>query len=67
MVKADELRELNDEEMDKKEGELKEELFNMKFQVATQQTTNFARLKQLKKEIARIQTIKNERRLGIRR
>lgn len=67
MVKADELRELNDEEIDKKEGELKEELFNMKFQVATQQTTNFARLKQLKKEIARIQTIKNERRLGIRR
>lgn len=67
MVKADELRELNDEEIEKKEGELKEELFNMKFQVSTQQTTNFARIKQLKKEIARILTIKNERRLGIRR
>lgn len=66
MVKVDELRELNDEELHKRESEIKEELFNMKFQVATQQTTNYARINQLKKQIARILTIKNERKLGIR-
>lgn len=66
MVKADELRELNDEEIQKRANEIKEELFNMRFQVATQQTTNYARIKQLKKQIARIKTIQNERKLGIR-
>lgn len=66
MVKVDELRELNDEELHKRESEIKEELFNMRFQVATQQTTNYARINQLKKQIARILTIKNERKLGIR-
>lgn len=66
MVKTDELRELNDEEIQKRANEIKEELFNMRFQVATQQTTNYARIKQLKKQIARIKTIQNERKLGIR-
>lgn len=66
MVKTDELRALNDEEIQKRENELKEELFNMRFQVATQQTTNYARIKQLRKQIARIKTIKNERNIGIR-
>lgn len=66
MVKTDELRALNDEEIQKRENELNEELFNMRFQVATQQTTNYARIKQLRKQIARIKTIKNERKIGIR-
>lgn len=66
MVKTDELRTLNDEEIQKRENELTEELFNMRFQVATQQTTNYARIKQLRKQIARIKTIKNERKIGIR-
>lgn len=61
MVKAEELRELNEEEINIKERDLKEELFNLRFQVATQQTTNFARIKQIKKDIARIQTVKNEK------
>lgn len=66
MVKTEELRTLNEEEIQKRENELKEELFNMRFQVATQQTTNYARIKQLRKQIARIKTIKNERKIGIR-
>jgi len=66
MVKAEELRELKEEEINIREKDLKEELFNLRFQVTTQQTTNFARIKQIKKDIARIQTVKNERKLGIR-
>ncbi len=67
MSKADEFRELSDEQLEKREAEMREELFNLRFQVATQQTTNFARIKKIKRDIARILTIKNERKLGIRR
>ncbi|NIP30693.1 MAG: 50S ribosomal protein L29 [Candidatus Dadabacteria bacterium] len=64
MARADELRDLTDDELAKKERDAKEELFNIKIQVATQQNTNFARIKQLKKDIARILTIKKEKELS---
>lgn len=64
MAKPYELRELTDEEFAKTEKDAKQELFNIKIQVATQQNTNYARIKQLKKDIARINTIKRERELN---
>lgn len=63
MSKAHEIRDLTDEELGKKERDTKEELFNIKIQVATQQNSNYARIKELKKDIARINTIKREREL----
>ena len=59
--KAAELRELNDTELEHRLGEAKEELFNLRFQNATGQLDNYARLGQLRKEVARINTILRER------
>ena len=53
---AYELRELNSEELTPRLREAKEELFNLRFQMATSQLDNTARVKQVKKDIARIQT-----------
>ena len=64
-MKAAELRELNAVELNKKLGELKEELFNLRFQSATGQLENTARLKAVKHDIARMYTILRERELGI--
>jgi ribosomal protein L29 len=48
-MKASEIRELSDEELKKKEADTKEELFNLRVQLATQQTTSVARIGKLKK------------------
>jgi ribosomal protein L29 len=66
-VRADEVRELTDEELDRKLAELKEELFNLRFQLATGQLDNPMRIKAVRKDIARIHTVKRERELNIRR
>jgi len=50
------LTELNPTELTEKLAEAKEELFNLRFQVATNQLDNTARLKAVKKDIARIRT-----------
>ena len=64
-MRARELRELTDEELDEKLGETRRELFNLRFQSATGALENGARLRLTKREIARILTIQNERaRLG---
>jgi large subunit ribosomal protein L29 len=60
-VKATELRELSDEDLAKKLAELREELFNLRFQDATGALDNTARLAQTKREIARVLTVQNER------
>jgi large subunit ribosomal protein L29 len=60
-VRARELRGLSDEELAKKLAEFREELFNLRFQDATGALENTARLKQTKREIARILTVQNER------
>ena len=64
MARAEEIRDLTDEELLKKERDTREELFNIKIQVATQQNTNVARVKQLRREMARILTIKKEKELS---
>jgi large subunit ribosomal protein L29 len=59
-VKAKEMRELSVEELKEKEGELKQELFNLRIQKATGQLGNTATLGKTKKELARIKTVLRE-------
>ena len=57
MAVASELRELNDAELANRLREFKEELFNLRFQNATGQLDNTARVGQVKKDIARCETL----------
>jgi large subunit ribosomal protein L29 len=63
-MKAKEIRELNEDELESKEQELKDQLFKLKFQHALGQLENAMKLKQIRKDLARIQTIRVERRKG---
>jgi large subunit ribosomal protein L29 len=65
-VKAHELDEFNDIDLESKLREAKEELFNLRFQAATGQLESHGRLRTVKKDIARIYTVVRERELGIR-
>jgi len=56
-MKARELNELTAEELRKREKDLKEEIFNLRFQHSTGQLDNTARLRQVKKDIARVETV----------
>ena len=62
---AAELRTLDTEALELKLSDTKEELFNLRFQNATGQLDNSARLKTVRREIARIYTVIRERELGI--
>jgi large subunit ribosomal protein L29 len=64
-TRAVETRGLGDEELVSKLKEAKEELFNLRFQVATGQLDNNRRLQIVRREIARIYTVMRERELGI--
>jgi large subunit ribosomal protein L29 len=61
--KTAELRELPDEELVARIESAKEELFNLRFQLATGQLDNTARLKELKRDVARAATLLREREL----
>jgi large subunit ribosomal protein L29 len=56
-VKAKELRELSVEELREREGELKQELFNLRIQKATGQLGNTAVLGKTKRDLARVKTV----------
>ena len=62
---ASELRELNEEELVLRLRESKEELFNLRFQMATGQMDNNRRLRTVRHDIARIYTVMRERELGL--
>jgi large subunit ribosomal protein L29 len=62
---AAELRALDAEDLETRLKDAKEELFNLRFQNATGQLDNSARLKTVRREIARIYTVIRERELGI--
>ena len=62
---AAELRELSNEELALRVREAKEELFNLRFQMATGQLDNNRRLRTVRHDIARIYTIMRERELGL--
>jgi large subunit ribosomal protein L29 len=63
MASAPELRELSSEEIEQALAETGEELFNLRFQHATGQLENYRRLRQLRREVARIKTVLREREL----
>ncbi|SFA48662.1 LSU ribosomal protein L29P [Parageobacillus thermantarcticus] len=63
-MKAKEIRELTTAEIEQKIKELKEELFNLRFQLATGQLENTARIRQVRKDIARMKTIIREREIA---
>lgn len=65
-MKARELRELTDDELLSKEEELRDQLFKMKFQHALGQLENAMKLKNIKKDLARIKTILNEKSKGMK-
>ena len=60
-----ELRELHDDELETRLREAKEELFNLRFQMATGQLDNNRRLRTVRHDIAQIYTILRERELGL--
>ena len=62
---AVDLRSATEEELDSRLADAKIELFNLRFQAATGQLESHGRLRAVRKEIARIYTVKRERELGI--
>ena len=63
-MKVKEIRELSELELDKKLTELKQELFNLRFQLAVNKLDNPTRLSAVKKEIAIVKTVQRERELA---
>ena len=60
-MNANELREMTVENLNKKLGELKEELFNLRFQLEVQQLENPHKIKDVKHDIARVMTVLREK------
>lgn len=63
-MKANELRDLGDAELAQKLNEAKEELFNLRFQLATGQLDNYTMLGEVRRGIARVLTVQRERELA---
>ncbi|RBW67763.1 50S ribosomal protein L29 [Bacillus taeanensis] len=64
-MKTNDIRNLTTAEIEQKAKGLKEELFNLRFQLATGQLENPARIREVRKAIARSKTVLRERELGI--
>ena len=60
-MKISEIREMTSEQLDAKLKELKEELFNLRFQLAINQLENTNRICEVKKDIARVMTVLNDK------
>ena len=60
-MKATELRDMTAEQLDKKLGELKEELFNLRFQLAVNQLANPHKITEVNRDIARVMTVLREK------
>lgn len=65
-MKARDVRNLGDGELSGKLDQLKDELFNLRFQLATGQLENQARIRDVRRSIALVKTIQRERELGVR-
>jgi large subunit ribosomal protein L29 len=64
-VKTSEIRDKNAEELAELETELRDQLIKLSVAKATQRATNMAQFNRIKKDIARVLTIKNERAMGL--
>jgi large subunit ribosomal protein L29 len=67
VTSATELREMPDDELQSKLTDEREELFNLRFQIVTGQLDNPRRIKEVKREIARILTVMREREIAAAR
>lgn len=65
-MKLKEFRDMNDEDLKKELEDTHQEMFNLRFRVATKQLVNHRELRRVKKKIARLKTLLAERELGIR-
>ena len=61
-MKAGKLRDMTDDELNKKEEELEKQLLNLRFQLGTKQIENPMRIREVRRDIARVRTIQRERR-----
>jgi large subunit ribosomal protein L29 len=61
MTNATDLRAKTDDQLDEQLGNLKREAFNLRFQAATSQLEKPSRVKEVRRDIARIKTLQNER------
>lgn len=66
-MKARDLREMTERELEEKFRGLKDELFNLRFQLATGQLDNPMRIREVKRDIARIKTVLREREIQAQR
>ena len=64
MMKINKIREMSSPDLEKELGELKTELFKLKFSLATNGLDNPMKIKEVKKDIARINTILTERKIA---
>jgi large subunit ribosomal protein L29 len=64
LMKSNEIRDLTTAEIELKVKSLKEELFNLRFQLATGQLENTARIREVRKAIARMKTVVREREIN---
>ena len=64
-MKAEKVRNLTDEELRHQETEMSDQLFKLKFQLNMGQTESLKKLRELRKEIARIKTVAREKELGV--
>jgi large subunit ribosomal protein L29 len=59
-MKASEIRQMSQDEMHRKIDDLKQELFNLRFQKELKQVENMSKLKQTRRDIARLKTVQRE-------
>ncbi len=64
-MKINKIREMSSPDLEKELGELKQELFKLRFSLATNGLDNPKKIKEVKKDIARVNTILTERKLAI--
>jgi len=65
-LKLKEFRDMNDDDLKKELEDTHQEMFNLRFRVATKQLVNHRELRRVKKKVARLKTLLAERELGIR-
>jgi large subunit ribosomal protein L29 len=63
-MKAEEIRTMSPDQLDEQLGKLKKEQFNLRFQRATGQLENTSRVREVRRDIARIRTVLGQRRNG---
>lgn len=65
MMKVQEIRKMSDKDLNNRLSDLKDELFNLRFQHAIGQLENVMRIREVKRSIARVKTIQRQRELGM--